>query len=495
MSPNENIRVLLVEDDADDYMLFKYNLKEIKGNFYTLTWANTFESALDIIKNNKHDIYFFDYLLGARTGLDLIKEAVQLGIDAPIIILTGLGNHQADLEAMELGAADYLVKGDIDVEKLDRSIRYCIERSRMIKRLKESELKFRSIFENSHDVIYLTDADGKIMDVNRSAERLFGFTRSELLGMNASDLYENKKDRDRFREEISQTGSCVNFEVILLDKNGNRKYCLLTSNIQKMDEAGTLYYQGIIRDMTQRKKTEHDLMVAEKLAFVGKIARILAHEVRNPITNINLSVEQLEEIIDDVNCALYFDIIKRNSKRINDLVNELLENSKPMELKRVATPINTVLQNTFDLARDRAKLKGLQITTDFKGDNANVLADESKLTIAFLNILINAIEAVKADTGVIAIRSDCDDAKCYIYIEDNGCGIDEEFLKKVFDPYYTSKPNGMGLGLATSQNIIHTHNGKIEVETRINKGTKFKIELDIMQSQSQNQNQTRATAN
>jgi PAS domain S-box-containing protein len=480
MNTTENIRVLLVEDDADDYMLFKYNLREIKGRSYTLTWANTFESALDIIRKNTHDIYFFDYLLGARTGIDLIRESIAAGIDAPIIILTGLGNQEADLQAMQLGAADYLVKGDIDVEKIDRCIRYCIEHHRMVKRLKQSEMKFRSIFENSHDVIYLTDLSGKILDVNKAATQLFGYTREELLDMNASSLYFNKEDRERFAQELSEKGSCKNFEVVLRDIEGNKKYCTLTSNLQKSDD-GEVYYQGIIHDLTLRRKTEHDLMMAEKLAFVGKIARILAHEVRNPITNINLSVEQLEEITpEDPNNSLYFDIIKRNSKRINDLVNELLENSKPMELKRVPTTINTILQNTYDLARDRAKLKGVQINTDFKADNAVVLADEPKLTIAILNILINGIEAVKADTGLISMRSERTEKKCYITIEDNGCGIDEEFLKKVFDPYYTSKPNGMGLGLATSQNIIHTHEGKIDVETRVNKGTRFKIELNLM---------------
>jgi PAS domain S-box-containing protein len=484
MALSENIRVLLVEDDADDYMLFKYNLKEIRGRSYTLTWANTYESALDIIKKNTHDIYFFDYLLGARTGIDLIREAINEGIDAPIIILTGLGNQETDMQAMQLGAADYLVKGDIDVEKLDRCIRYCIEHHRMVRRLKQNEMKFRSIFENSHDVIYLTDLDGKILDVNEAASQLFGYTREELLDMNAASLYYNRSDRERFTQELAEKGSCVNFEVILRDIEGNKKYCTLTSNLQRSDDGSGTYYQGIIHDLTLRRKTEHDLMVAEKLAFVGKIARILAHEVRNPITNINLSVEQLMEIVEeDPNNSLYFDIIKRNSKRINDLVNELLENSKPMELKLVPTTIHTILENTYDLARDRAKLKGVQIQTEFKAKDAIVLADEPKLTIAILNILINAIEAVKADVGLIVMRSDCNKGRCFITIEDNGCGIDEEFLKKVFDPYYTSKPNGMGLGLATSQNIIHTHEGKIDVETRVNKGTKFTIELKMMREE------------
>ncbi len=476
----KNIKILLVEDDIDDYVLFKHYLDEIKGDSYSLTWAGTYDAALEQIKKNEHDIYFFDYLLGIKTGLDLIQECANIGVSSPIIILTGLGNPQTDIKAMELGAADYLVKSEIDVEKLERSIRYCIEQNRMLKKLKVSEVKFRSIFENSHDVIYLSSKEGKILDVNKAAERLFGYTREEMLNMNSTDLYENKNDREKFSVEINENGNCANFEVVLLDKAGNKKYCTLTSNIQKHGENNEMCYQGIIHDMTLKKKSEYDLMIAEKLAFVGKIARTLAHEVRNPLTNINLSVEQLEEYIQEQNYHIYFDIIKRNSKRINDLITELLENSRPMDINRSSTPIQTILSNTVELAKDRANLKNIEIITDFNlSKNESILADESKLTIAFLNIIINAIEAVKKNTGIIKIASNSDSTKCYVFIEDNGPGINSEHFSKIFDPYYTSKPNGMGLGLSATQNIIYTHKGKIDIESELNKGTKFKIELDL----------------
>ncbi|MCE3226418.1 MAG: signal transduction histidine kinase, nitrogen specific, NtrB [Bacteroidetes bacterium] len=483
MEQKENIRVLLVEDDPDDYVLFKYSLGEIKDNSYTLTWASNFDEGLNIIRRNEHDIYFFDYLLGARTGLELIQESVAAGIHEPIIILTGLGNQQTDRKAMELGAADYLVKGEIDTEKLERSIRYCIDQNRMLKKLKASETKFRSIFENSHDVIYLTSKDGKILDVNKAAEHLFGYTREEMLKLDAGQLYENKSDREKFIHEINITGSCVNFEVVLLDKDNNRKFCTLTANIQRTPEGGEVY-QGIIHDMTQRKKAEQDLIVAEKFAFIGKIARTLAHEVRNPLTNINLSVEQLEELLNEENYTIYLDIIKRNSKRINDLVTELLENSKPMELNKAAIPIQSILQSTVALARDRADLKNIQLITDFRLNNENIIGDESKLSIAFLNIIINAIEAVKKNTGVIRVESSCDSGKCLISIEDNGCGISQEHINRIFDPYFTSKPNGMGLGLSATQNIIHTHKGTIDIQSEINHGTKFIIELELAREQA-----------
>ncbi|MBA3971719.1 MAG: ATP-binding protein, partial [Bacteroidetes bacterium] len=199
-----------------------------------------------------------------------------------------------------------------------------------------------------------------------------------------------------------------------------------------------------------------------------------------PLTNINLSIEQLEEYISDKEYEQYFDIVKRNSKRINDLVTELMENSKPVESHKSAlTAVQTILDNAIGFAKDRAKLKNIQIITDLQLKDEKVLADESKLTIAVLNIVMNAIEAVDANTGMIEIKSSSESKKCFISIEDNGCGISEENLTKVFEPYYTSKSNGMGLGLASSHNIIHSLKGKIDITSEVGKGTKFTIELDI----------------
>lgn len=477
MRSAEAIKILLVEDDAGDHFLFKEYLSDIKNYSYSLTWASSYEHGVELVQKREHDIYFFDYLLGAKTGLDLVQQCFSDIIDVPIIILTGLGNQEADMKAMELGVSDYLVKDEIDPEKLERTIRYSIGQSQMLKKLKASETKFRSIFENSHDIIYVSDSEGNLLDINKSAENLFGYSHEELLKMNTSDLYENKDDRFKFVEAIQETGICSNFEVILKDKEGNKKFCTITSSIQRRDDDNRLYYQGIIHDMTQRKKAEHDLMIAEKLAITGKIARILAHEVRNPLTNINLSVEQLEEDLKE-QYQPYFDIIKRNSKRINDLVTELIENSKPTELKASKSTLQSILQSTIELAKDRAALKNIKIITDFENEEIEIDADESKLKIALLNILMNAIEAVEANAGEIRINYKCENKKCLISIRDNGCGIRDEYLHKIFDPYFTGKSTGVGLGLATTRSIINMHNGKIDVETQVGKGTVFHIELN-----------------
>lgn len=479
MSIYKEIKILLVDDDEDDYVIFKTYLSDIKMGKYALTWVNSYTKAISILRKSDFDIYFFDYMLGSHNGLDLIKECMLIGIDAPIILLTGLGNHETDVAAMEFGAADYLMKSDLEAEKLERSIRYSIEQNKSLRKIKESESKFRSIFENSYDVIYLSDSIGNIIEINKAAERLFGYSREELLQLNAGKLYENQSDRDKFIEGINKTGTLSNFEVRLVDKYGSTKHCTITASVLKVNNLGIVYYQGIVHDITRRKKAEQELQMAEKLAVSGRMARTLAHEVRNPLTNINLSVEQLAEDVKDESCHTYFEIIKRNSKRINDLVTELMENSKPTEIKLSKIPIQTILDKTVLLAKDRAALKNITIETNFSGDNEILEVDESKLTLAFLNIIINALEAVEASTGIIKITSSCKDKKCLISITDNGYGIDKESLSKIFEPYFTSKANGMGLGLATTHSIILSHQGSIEVTSEEGKGTTFNINLNV----------------
>ncbi|CAN5623655.1 N/A [soil metagenome] len=480
MIGTKEIKILLVEDDEDDYIIFKDYLSDIKSGNYQLTWSSTFESGLANIQKREHDIYFFDCILGKNNGLDLIKACVSNNIDVPVIFLTGLGNHETDIAAMELGAMDFLMKDEIDAGKLERSIRYSIDQSKSLQKIKVSEEKFRSIFENSQDVIYLADSTGKIHDINLAAEKLLGYSRDELIQMNEVELFENPLDHKLFLQSIALNGNSANSEVILKDKYNNRKYSTVTTSIQKVDEHNIIFYQAIIHDITKRRKVELDLQIAEKLAVSGRLARSLAHEIRNPLTNINLSVEQLEEYIPDEAYNSYFEIIKRNSKRINDLVTELMEHAKPTELKSSRVAIQTILNKTVTLAKDRAALKNIKIETIFSGENEEIEGDESKLSIALLNIIVNAIEAVEANHGHIRIFSECKEKRCIILIEDNGVGIKPNDLDKIFDPYFTAKNNGVGLGLATTHSIIYSHKGTIDVESIPKKGTKFSITLNLL---------------
>jgi PAS domain S-box-containing protein len=475
---NKKISILVVDDDEDDFILLKSYLEDLKNYQFDCLWTPDYDAALELMKKNSHDVAIIDYLMGRHTGLELLKAAIQAGCRMPVIVLTGKGSHQIDVEAMELGAADFLVKPEINGEKLERSIRYAMERAENMRALAESEEKYRNIFESSRDIIYITDQEGNFIDVNESGPRILGYSKAELRNMKSSDIYYNPEERVAFLEAIRLTGTVTNYEVTLKDKAGEKKYCLVSASLQHFPH-GEFCILGVVHDITRRRKTERDLVVAEKLAMTGRVARMLAHEIRNPLTNINLTLEQLEYEAANPEFDTYFGMIKRNTRRISDLINELLLSSRPADIVKEKHAVARLIDETLALAMDRITLKNVKVTKEISADVREISVDASKIRTALLNIIINAVEAVPEKNGTLVIAAFREDEQCVITIRDNGHGIASDHIKKLFEPYFTVKNGGMGLGLATSHNIILSHGGTVEVESELGKGAKFIIRLKI----------------
>jgi signal transduction histidine kinase len=242
---------------------------------------------------------------------------------------------------------------------------------------------------------------------------------------------------------------------------------------------GNTYYQGIIHDITLIKKAERAALRAEKLAATGRLVRTLAHEVRNPINNINLACEHLISAGSSEDNGLYLDIIHRNSNRINELINELLNSSRPSEILMKNTVLQTVIDEIVKADIDRINLKNITLDVDYPSELIHIDLDAEKMVIALSNILINAVEAIDHDNGKINILIKKDNDHAVVEITDNGSGISEENIHRLFEPYYTSKRNGIGLGLAATLNIIQSHNGSIEVVSETGKYTNFIITLPL----------------
>src|SRR5450432_1361118 len=218
----------------------------------------------------------------------------------------------------------------------------------------------------------------------------------------------------------------------------------------------------------------------EKFAATGRIARTIAHEVRNPLTNINLAMEQLKsEIGDAEESTILFEMVHRNSNRINQLITDLLNSTKFAELTYGKTSINTLLDEALVLATDRIALYNITVEKHYSTDICDVAVDKEKLKIAFLNIIVNAIEAMEPGKGTLSIITKGENNKCVVEIVDNGSGMDKESLGRLFEPYFTNKPKGNGLGLTNTQNIILNHKGTIQAESEKGKGTTFIITLDF----------------
>lgn len=234
-----------------------------------------------------------------------------------------------------------------------------------------------------------------------------------------------------------------------------------------------------VKQLAELNKELINLRGLEKYAVTGRIARTIAHEVRNPLTNINLSIEQLQsESEKDDSSKIFFDMIKRNSDRINNLVNDLLSATRVDDLNFSKVSINDVIDESLLLATDRIQLKKIQIIKNFDPEICEISVDREKVKIAILNIIVNAIEAMK-EGGQLEISTESAHEKCVIKISDNGEGMDKAHMDRLFEPYFTTKEKGNGLGLANSQNIILGHGGSIWVESEREKGTTFTITFNI----------------
>jgi signal transduction histidine kinase len=236
-----------------------------------------------------------------------------------------------------------------------------------------------------------------------------------------------------------------------------------------------------------KARREADRRVAEyhkieKFAATGRIARTIAHEVRNPLTNINLAVEQLQTELDGLrpeNGELMLEMINRNSARINGLITDLLNSTKFTDLIYTKVSVNHLLDETLELAGDRIQLKNIAVTKNYAADICDISVDAERIKIAFLNIIVNAVEAMEPGKGVLRLATFGREDKCVIRIADNGPGIAEESQTRIFEPYFTNKPKGTGLGLTNTQNIILNHNGQIAFESKNGEGTTFTIQLNF----------------
>lgn len=472
----DNINVLIIDDDEDDYFITSDYLKNIPGKNFIIDWCFNYRNALDEIKRQKHDIYLVDYRLGVKTGIDLIKEAIKLDANAPFILLTGKGDIHIDEEAMQLGAFDYLIKADLNSEKLERSVRYSIDRARTLNEIKAKEKKYRNIFDKSSDALFVADEKMLFTEVNAAFSVLLACEENTLFKIKLPELLTDAYLSRKLTEELKHKGYVEGWQAEIRYKKNKPIECIISATKEK-DVEGKPYYQGIIHDITLIKKAERTALRAEKLAATGRLVRTLAHEVRNPINNINLACEHLRSINHQEENALYYDIIYRNSNRINVLIKELLNSSRPSEMQLKDCILQSVIDDITNTALDRINLKNITLDVNYPPEVINLYCDFEKLTIALLNILINAVEAIEHDHGKISIKVKAEKEVAIIEITDNGSGIEESKIPRLFEPYYTSKRNGIGLGLASTLNIVQAHSGTIEVTSEPGKFTNFIITL------------------
>ncbi|MBN1883427.1 MAG: PAS domain S-box protein [Deltaproteobacteria bacterium] len=476
--------------------------------------------------------------------------------------------------------------------------------------LRASEEKYRNLFETSKDVIYFSTVDGRILDINFAAEELLGYTRDELLSLPADDLYIDADEREKFQNEIERKGFLVDYELIMKKKDGTFIDCIEAATVIKDSSGKVTGYHGILKDITQRKKMETDIINAknrfqaafdavdsrmymiteqyqlfyvnrsikeelgleytdilgktcysffnsenapctgcpvadvivhgeptggevvvdieksrlflsvnvypvqtkekkydyliystditeqkkiqehliqsDRLISLGQLSAGVAHEINNPLTAIlGYSQILLQDVESDSEQEEGLEIIKSQAENCKVILDDLLVFSRARPNKKDYFSINDVVRGVIPLVKKDMKDKRISLDLSLEDYIPPYFGDQIKITQVFLNLLNNAVYAV--DTGG-SIRIDTkwrDMDKCIsVSFVDNGPGIREEDKKHIFDPFFSTKPQGKGtgLGLSVSYGIVSEHGGEISVESQPGKETVFIITLPVMET-------------
>ena len=473
------IRVLYVDEDLDDLVLVTSLFQKTESKNYELESAHTLEDALAKLQG-KYSIFLVDYKLRKGGDVDLIKEIKSLRKHAPVIMLTGVNSPLIDQEALMLGASDYLVKGQFDERILERTMRFAMRDAQLLESLENTAMKFRSIFERAGDPFLLIDENSKIKEANPSFVNKFGFDPH--LDKDKTDYY----FKDQFLEESAKTQmlevleqklDIFEMECIMSSEDGTSINTLVS--IVKQD---VNHFHVMIKDLSSMKAKIEEELYQKKFSSTGRIARLLAHEVKNPLTTIVLSADQLNlELPEEVKkeSGDLIDVIRRNCDRINHLVTQLLDSTRFSELKTQNYSINTLLDEALEHVLDRVDLNGVKIEKQYQENICEINVDTEKVKIALINLLVNAIEAMEEDKGILILKTYVKGKQCRIEVKDNGVGIPKENLERLFEPFFTSKPAGTGLGLTNTQNIILSHGGSIRVKSEEGLGTNFIITFNL----------------
>src|SRR5690606_32406108 len=210
---SQPVKILIIDDDEDDFILTSGFINSIEDHTFDIHWCYNYKTALEYIASKRFHLYFVDYRLGAKTGIDLLGEAMKMNCEEPIILLTGKGNSAIDKQAMQMGAVDYLIKSELTAEKLERCIRYALERAASTKALRANERKYRNILEKSKEAVFTTDQALVFKDVNAAMVNLVGTEKSQLVRYTLYQFIDSESIRSTIRSKLEKSGEVNDLEL------------------------------------------------------------------------------------------------------------------------------------------------------------------------------------------------------------------------------------------------------------------------------------------
>ncbi len=343
------------------------------------------------------------------------------------------------------------------------------------RRMKEH---LESFINHTSDAIYLFDLEGRLIQVNRAFNLLFGYEEEEAIGLINPTLPESHKEEQRKIMKQLQAGKVLQaFETMRVNKAGDLIPVSETLSIIRDSEGTIRAFASIARDMRSRNKMEELLRRSEKLTTVGQLAAGVAHEIRNPLTTLR-GFLQLQKETNRMSIS-HVHLMLSELDRINLIVGEFLILAKPQAVRFMVKDARSVLQDVIALMNSEALLHNIEFTITVTEEECLVSCEENQLKQVFINLLKNAIEAMHGG-GIIHLHIANLRDQVVITITDEGEGIPEEMIPKIGDPFFTGKETGTGLGIMVSQRIINSHKGTLEIKSKVGVGTTVKVLLPAL---------------
>ena len=374
----------------------------------------------------------------------------------------------------------------------------------------KADQKMRALFERTEDVVFISSPDGKLIEINPAGAKLFGYqSPKEMIKLDiGKQLYFDSKDREKYKTMLEKKGAIRDYELMLKTKTGKKIIVLETTTAVKDESGKVTVYEGIMRDVTDKRQLEQQLFQSQKMESIGLLAGGIAHDFNNILTAITGYADMiLMELSNDHPFYKHVTSILRGSKKAENLIKQLLAFSRKQIIEAKVVSINQVISDIFKMLR-RLVSENIHLYTDLKNEISLIKADPVQIQQILVNLTVNAEYAVKENQAknnpkYISIFTDeivLDDAFIQshpgskkghyvtISIKDTGTGIPKELHQKIFEPFFTTKTDGKGtgLGLSTVYGIIKQNNAYIYVSSESGEGATFTIYWPITDDKESN---------
>jgi PAS domain S-box-containing protein len=344
--------------------------------------------------------------------------------------------------------------------------------------------KLEAVLQSMFDGIVVCDLNHAPLFINKSAERILriqGAREGEQLWMSLAD----EELKDFFYKALTSEETILGKEFALQASGGTRIVAIsLSALVSAKGISGTLIH---MEDITEKRRKETQLRRAESLAALTTLAAGVAHEINNPLGSISIRIQLLEKLINaesrDSGAMLkHLGVVNEEIDRLKHIVVDFLFAVRPMDIQLLSGDPAELLEEIAEFAQPEAERQGVNLRLEIGANLPQILMDKRHMKQALLNLIQNALAAM-SEGGTLGLKAEYGDDEVRLSVSDTGTGIPEELLTKIFEPYFTTKKSGTGLGLTITFKIIKEHSGEISLESKEGKGSTFTIHLPVPQAE------------